>query len=68
MKSKMMVAVLAMGVIALGVLTLVLALGPKIARWAGLADSLPVLGLVVLYVAGHMVVTAMLPKRSRVLH
>ena len=65
---KRMVAGLALGLVVLGTLTLVLALGPKIGRWAGVADSLPVLGLLVLFVAGHMAITAMLPKRPRVLH
>jgi uncharacterized membrane protein YdjX (TVP38/TMEM64 family) len=51
-----------------GVMLVMVALGDKVARWAGFADSLPFLGLLALFIAGHLIVTAVIPARSRVSH
>lgn len=53
-----------MGVVSLGLLILIGALGDKIARWGGYADSLPFLGLLVLFVVGQLV-TSSNTRRSR---
>lgn len=47
-------------VLVLGLFALMIALGDKIARWGGYADSLPLLGLFVLFVVGQFILT---PRR-----
>ena len=49
-----------MFMVGLGLLILVGALGDKLARWGGYADSLPLLALLVLFVVGSLVLT---PRR-----
>lgn len=52
-----------MGVVALGLLILIGALGDKLARWGGYADSLPFLGLLVLFILGQLVTSSNARRR-----
>jgi len=56
-----MYAVLAV-VVTAGVFVLITALGNKLARWGGYADALPLIGLFILFVAGHLI---LIPRRRR---
>lgn len=47
----------------LGLLLIMAALGDKLARWGGYSDALPLAGLFVLFLAGHFVVSAIVPRR-----
>lgn len=49
--------------VTLGVILIMAALGDKLARWDGYADALPLLGLLVLFLAGHGIVSAIVPRR-----
>lgn len=53
------------GVVILGLLVLMTALGRKVARWDGYADSLPFLGLFVLFIVGHVISLFNSSKRRR---
>lgn len=54
-----------LAVVMVGIFGLMTALGDKLARWGGYAESLPLLGLFILFVVGHLIVT---PGRRRVRH
>lgn len=60
------VATFAVVVLVLGALVLVVSLGGSFARWCGYAESMPLLGLFALFMAGHFVVSAFLPRRRRI--
>lgn len=46
-----------------GIFGLMAALGDKEARWGGYAESLPSIGLFILFAAGHLIFIP--PRRSR---
>lgn len=65
MKFKVSIVVGSLVAILAGVMMVMIALGDKIARWAGFAESLPFLGLLVLFITGHFVVMTLIPSRVR---
>jgi hypothetical protein len=49
-------------VVMTGIFGLMTALGDKVARWGGYGGSLPLLGLLVLFIGGHLI---LIPPRRR---
>jgi hypothetical protein len=68
MRFKVAIAGGGLSAVVLGILVLVVALGSKMARWDGYADSLPLVGLFVLFLVGQIVVSAVIPARRKVRH
>lgn len=68
MRFKVAIAGGGLSAVVLGILVLVVALGSKMARWDGYADSLPLVGLFVLFLVGQIVVSAVTPARRKVRH
>jgi hypothetical protein len=50
-------------VVMIGIFALMTALGDKVARWGGYAESLPLIGLFILFTAGNLIFIP--PRRSR---
>lgn len=46
-----------------GVILVMAALGDKLARWGGYAGALPLLGMLVLFLVGSLLVHAFVPRR-----
>ena len=49
----------------MGVLVLLSALGDRLARWGGYSEALPLLGLLILFIVGNLLVTSLTPRRRK---